>query len=512
MSRTVALLAGLTLLVPAATVAADSVPATIRLGRYSIGGAAWFNVDQPLRTYDLARRPVLVVYWATWCPHCLRNVPLINTLEHMYADRGLVIIAVTQEPATVVASYVKAYQIRYPVCAGAPARYCEGIPSVPHFLLFSATHTLLRQGSPQDVVRALHVLMKTHEYNVTHALTRPGTTSTRPVGCSWAPGRGPGNLAKAVGTITDSIRHRIALDASALKRVYDFYWLSLPANGQPGDSELRSMANTALLTMFAAARDVQDTKALDSIRAEVLKRLQSPSPLWSDRAAMARYTTYVFPEGNASALRALRAELRKEKNPLVRYYLTVALETLDPSVPRQEDPPSEITRYQQRYRTARASWLARLNGMPPEWSDYDRFVSNIVMPAYNASRYDPNLLRKLERLYYQHQGETPADVLFRYDLLQLLGSIIGRFGERLPEAERRPIGTFVLSLLSGEPDIHWELRQSALFAVRAELFDASARKQAVAYLKRWLRKEDVRIVRASMQAAILELEHPNPGG
>lgn len=64
---------------------------------------------------------VLLNYWATWCPPCIKEMPGLNQLQEDYKDRGLVILALSDEeksrlerfaekhPFTVIAAYSKEF-------------------------------------------------------------------------------------------------------------------------------------------------------------------------------------------------------------------------------------------------------------------------------------------------------------------------------------------------------------------------------------------------------------------
>ncbi len=53
-------------------------------------------------------KPILLNFWATWCPYCRKERPYLNSLYHEYKDRGLVIITVsTDKSAKMVRRYVK---------------------------------------------------------------------------------------------------------------------------------------------------------------------------------------------------------------------------------------------------------------------------------------------------------------------------------------------------------------------------------------------------------------------
>jgi len=53
-------------------------------------------------------KPILLNFWATWCPYCREERPYLNALYKEYKDRGLIIIAVSiDKSAEIVRSYLK---------------------------------------------------------------------------------------------------------------------------------------------------------------------------------------------------------------------------------------------------------------------------------------------------------------------------------------------------------------------------------------------------------------------
>ena len=54
---------------------------------------------------DTAGDVRLVVFWATWCPPCREEIPLLNELHAEYRDRGLHILAISDESEDVLRAF-----------------------------------------------------------------------------------------------------------------------------------------------------------------------------------------------------------------------------------------------------------------------------------------------------------------------------------------------------------------------------------------------------------------------
>ena len=86
---------------------------------------ALFTVDFTLpdvqgnlvRLSDLRGQPVLLNIWATWCYPCRAEMPSINALYQDYQAKGLAIVAIAtdQEGKPIVAPFLQAYRLTFPV-------------------------------------------------------------------------------------------------------------------------------------------------------------------------------------------------------------------------------------------------------------------------------------------------------------------------------------------------------------------------------------------------------------
>ena len=59
-------------------------------------------------------KPALLVFWATWCPSCVEEIPVLNEWIEKYP--GLQIVGINVgEPAEHVRKFTEKRQIRYPI-------------------------------------------------------------------------------------------------------------------------------------------------------------------------------------------------------------------------------------------------------------------------------------------------------------------------------------------------------------------------------------------------------------
>ena len=90
-----------------------------------------------LRQY--AGQPVLVVFWATWCPHCQAEMADLNKLQKNYKDQGFVLLAINSgDSKALVSSYKTSHQLTFQILLDSKKAVMKsynttGIPS--HFFI-----------------------------------------------------------------------------------------------------------------------------------------------------------------------------------------------------------------------------------------------------------------------------------------------------------------------------------------------------------------------------------------
>ncbi|OGI40636.1 MAG: hypothetical protein A2V91_03545 [Candidatus Muproteobacteria bacterium RBG_16_64_10] len=115
MSPAYALLALLTALAPAPAGAGELKPVK---GEVMAGNFVTQDLKgQTARFNTLQGKVVLLNFWATWCATCRKEMPSMEALHQAYRDKGLVVLAVSQDrvSARSVQAYVDELKLSFPV-------------------------------------------------------------------------------------------------------------------------------------------------------------------------------------------------------------------------------------------------------------------------------------------------------------------------------------------------------------------------------------------------------------
>ncbi len=88
---------------------------------------------------------VVIDFWATWCPPCIFQIPILNTLYEARKDAGVVVLGVSvdTEGRDVVAPYAEENEILYPVLLGDESLARQfGAPGFPALVIVAPDGTI----------------------------------------------------------------------------------------------------------------------------------------------------------------------------------------------------------------------------------------------------------------------------------------------------------------------------------------------------------------------------------
>lgn len=108
-------------------------------------------------------RPLLVNFWATWCPPCVEELPLLNAFNTTNAAQGWQVLGLAVDQPSAVRSFLQKLPLNFPVgmagFAGTELSRSLGNPSgsLPYTVVFGAeglvVHRKIGKVSQADLVQ-----------------------------------------------------------------------------------------------------------------------------------------------------------------------------------------------------------------------------------------------------------------------------------------------------------------------------------------------------------------------
>ena len=97
---------------------------------------------------SLRGKVVLVNFWATWCPPCRKELPDLETLSQRFADKGLVILAISDEDAGKVKPFIEKQRITYTVLLDPGHKVADefAVDGVPKSFIYDREGKLVAQA------------------------------------------------------------------------------------------------------------------------------------------------------------------------------------------------------------------------------------------------------------------------------------------------------------------------------------------------------------------------------
>jgi len=465
--------------------------APIQSGLPDLSGDVWLNVTKPLTWDDLRGRPVMIEYWATWCGPCLANIPKLNGLQSAFADRGLIIIGLANEPPDKVASFTKCFNIRYAVCVGEGFDNNANAKTIPYAVLINPDGEVVWQGSGTDVREPLAKMMKKVKAASWTKLLAMGEThgklAKRP---AFAEPYDSANLKIKLDAILDRVR---TADASDCEAVSKFYWENLPRDDDwPGDSAVRLEAIQALYYIWYEIKDGGNTALLEALRDEIVRCMANVAsePDTGNRSLIVRFTGFFAKPDDPRAIKLLEQMVETERDPWLKLEAEGALETVDSTRKPPSRPPSRLKAGIDRYYKHRGSWKTKMMGYPEDLKPYVEYEA--VLKRFLTGPITAMTIMRLTDDYERHGTNSTGDLLIRHEILKQAKTLPHTC--QLSEKIRRDLQEMFFAIMQKREE-DWYLRWQTVIAIHGfggvghDLLDRQEQLQAIDSL---LAKEDIR--------------------
>lgn len=97
-------------------------PSTSTLPGSGVWSARFATLDgAPLDMRSLLGRPLVLNFWATWCPPCVVELPLLDAFHARHREAGWQVLALAVDEAEAVGRFVASHGLRLPVAVAGVA-------------------------------------------------------------------------------------------------------------------------------------------------------------------------------------------------------------------------------------------------------------------------------------------------------------------------------------------------------------------------------------------------------
>jgi thiol-disulfide isomerase/thioredoxin len=74
---------------------------------------------QDVNLAEFRGRPILINFWATWCPPCKAEIPWFIEFTEKYKDQQLVVLGISvDDTAEDIRAFAEEYKVNYPMLVG----------------------------------------------------------------------------------------------------------------------------------------------------------------------------------------------------------------------------------------------------------------------------------------------------------------------------------------------------------------------------------------------------------
>ncbi|HYY16480.1 MAG TPA: TlpA disulfide reductase family protein, partial [Gammaproteobacteria bacterium] len=121
----------------------------------------------PRRATEWDGKVVIINFWATWCPPCRKEIPMLIGLQEHYGRIGVQLIGIALDEPSSVQAYSKAMGINYPVLIGDSGTiinsYGNNLGALPYTVIIGRDSKIalvkLGELSREETEKVIHTLL-----------------------------------------------------------------------------------------------------------------------------------------------------------------------------------------------------------------------------------------------------------------------------------------------------------------------------------------------------------------
>jgi thiol-disulfide isomerase/thioredoxin len=106
---------------------------------------------EAVRVADFRGKPLLVNFWATWCPPCVEELPMLNSFHQAHKGQGWQVLGLAVDQPSAVRGFMQKLPLNFPVgmagFAGTELSRSLGNPTgaLPYSVVFDAAGSLVHR-------------------------------------------------------------------------------------------------------------------------------------------------------------------------------------------------------------------------------------------------------------------------------------------------------------------------------------------------------------------------------